>query len=127
MSRRSMLSDTQWETVQPFLPAKRPWSGRPRRDYRQVAEGIIYRYRCGIAWRDLPADFGPWQTSPTDGSPGRSPHRMVAASSSSLSSRSANTRRTADGSGLPASGPRWRRASPTFPATAAEAGLFSSR
>ena len=27
-----------------------------------MAERIIYRYRCGIAWRDLPADFGPWQT-----------------------------------------------------------------
>ena len=25
-------------------------------------EGIIYRYRCGIAWRDLPEVFGPWQT-----------------------------------------------------------------
>jgi hypothetical protein len=22
----------------------------------------MYRYRCGIAWRDLPAEFGPWQT-----------------------------------------------------------------
>jgi len=27
-----------------------------------MVEGIIYRYRCGIAWRDLPAVFGPWQT-----------------------------------------------------------------
>ena len=27
-----------------------------------MLEGIIYRYRCGIAWRDLPAVFGPWQT-----------------------------------------------------------------
>ena len=62
MSRRSVLSDAQWETIQPLLPAQRPWSGRPRRDHRQVVEGIIYRYRCGIAWRDLPADFGPWQT-----------------------------------------------------------------
>lgn len=26
-------------------------------------EGIIYRYRTGIAWRDLPAEFGPWQTT----------------------------------------------------------------
>lgn len=26
-------------------------------------EGIIYRYRTGIPWRDLPRDeFGPWQT-----------------------------------------------------------------
>lgn len=38
-----------------------PWSGRPRRDRRQVVEGNIYRYRCGIAWRDLPEQFGPWQ------------------------------------------------------------------
>ena len=32
------------------------------RDHRQVVEGVIYRYRCGIAWRDLPVSFGPWQT-----------------------------------------------------------------
>jgi putative transposase len=24
--------------------------------------GDLYRYRCGIAWRDLPEVFGPWQT-----------------------------------------------------------------
>lgn len=35
---------------------------RPVRDHRQVLEGIIYRFRTGIAWRDLPAEFGPWQT-----------------------------------------------------------------
>ena len=62
MRRRSVLSDAQWETIEPLLPAQLPWSGRPRRDHRQVVEGIIYRYRCGIAWRDLPTDFGPWQT-----------------------------------------------------------------
>lgn len=27
-----------------------------------MVEGIIYRYRCGIAWRDLPETFGKWQT-----------------------------------------------------------------
>jgi transposase len=27
-----------------------------------VVEGIVYRYRTGIAWRDLPVEFGPWQT-----------------------------------------------------------------
>jgi transposase len=27
-----------------------------------VVEGIIYRLRTGIAWRDLPASFEPWQT-----------------------------------------------------------------
>lgn len=28
----------------------------------RVRQGIIYRYRCGIAWRDVPAECGPWQT-----------------------------------------------------------------
>jgi putative transposase len=27
-----------------------------------MIEGIVYRYRTGIAWRDLPDVFGPWQT-----------------------------------------------------------------
>ncbi|GAB3501984.1 hypothetical protein GCM10027521_55930 [Amycolatopsis cihanbeyliensis] len=27
-----------------------------------MAEGIIYRYRYGIAWRAAPEVFGPWQT-----------------------------------------------------------------
>jgi len=27
-----------------------------------MVEGIVYRYRTGIAWRDLPAVFGPGQT-----------------------------------------------------------------
>jgi transposase len=35
---------------------------RPYRDRRQVVEGIVYRYRCGVAWRDVPDRFGPWQT-----------------------------------------------------------------
>jgi transposase len=25
-------------------------------------EGIIFRFRTGVPWRDLPAQFGPWQT-----------------------------------------------------------------
>ena len=28
-----------------------------------MVEGIVYRYRTGIPWRDLPREaFGPWQT-----------------------------------------------------------------
>ena len=27
-----------------------------------MVEGIVYRLRTGIPWRDLPAEFGPWQT-----------------------------------------------------------------
>ena len=27
-----------------------------------MTEGIIFRYRTGTPWRDLPEIFGPWQT-----------------------------------------------------------------
>ena len=36
--------------------------GRPATPHRPVVEGIVYRYRTGLAWRDLPREFGPWQT-----------------------------------------------------------------
>ena len=62
MSREAVLSDSEWDLMEPLLPPQRPARGRPMRDHRQVVEGVIYRYRCGIAWRDLPATFGPWQT-----------------------------------------------------------------
>jgi transposase len=63
VDRKSLLSDDQWELIiEPLLPPQCSGKGRPMRDHRQVVEGVIYRYRCGIAWRDLPASFGPWQT-----------------------------------------------------------------
>ena len=36
--------------------------GHPFHDNRKVVEGIIYRYRAGIPWRDLPSHFGSWKT-----------------------------------------------------------------
>jgi transposase len=62
VDRESLLSDDRWELIEPLLPPQRSGKGRPMRDHRQVVEGVIYRYRCGIAWRDLPTSFGPWQT-----------------------------------------------------------------
>ena len=46
-----------------MLPSSVGKQSRPFRNHRQVVEGIVYRYRTGIAWRDLPREqFGPWQT-----------------------------------------------------------------
>ena len=33
------------------------------RDHRQVVNGIIWKYRTGALWRDVPARYG-WTTSP---------------------------------------------------------------
>ncbi|MFJ5979299.1 IS5 family transposase [Arthrobacter sp. KFRI-F3372] len=62
MSRFQIFTDEQWARVEPLLPSSDGQRGRPFRNNRQTVEGIAYRYRCGIAWRDLPEQFGPWQT-----------------------------------------------------------------
>jgi transposase len=59
--RKQELSDAQWERIAPLMPQVNGRS-RPFRDHRQVVEGIVFRYRCGVAWRDVPEWFGPWQT-----------------------------------------------------------------
>ena len=62
MTRFQVLSDAQWRLIEPLLPARTGRRGRPFADARTMIEGIAYRYRAGIAWRDLPEVFGPWQT-----------------------------------------------------------------
>jgi len=62
MSRFQVLSDAQWSLIEDELPRPRSGNGRPFSDARTMVEGIIYRYRCGISWRDVPAVFGRWQT-----------------------------------------------------------------
>jgi transposase len=61
--RYRSLSDDQWERISSLLPSNAGRRGHPFGDDRRVVEGIIYRYRTGIPWRDLPrSEFGPWQT-----------------------------------------------------------------
>src|SRR5215213_2865319 len=62
MSRCAVLNDAQWARIEPLMPSSDGSPGRPFRNHRQVVEGIVYRLRTGIAWRDLPETFGPWQT-----------------------------------------------------------------
>ena len=58
----SDLDDSQWQLLQPLLPAPAK-RGRPRqRDLREILNGIFYLLRSGCAWRLLPKEFGPWST-----------------------------------------------------------------
>jgi putative transposase len=60
--RLGVVSDEFWEIVAAVIPSREGKQGRPNRDHRLLLEGIAWRYRAGCPWRDLPADFGPWQT-----------------------------------------------------------------
>lgn len=52
--RTRPLTDEQWARLAPYLPCNARKVGRPFADHRRVIEGIIYRYRTGMPWRDLP-------------------------------------------------------------------------
>jgi transposase len=48
--------------IEDLLPVRTGKQGRLFSDVRSMVEGISYRYRCDIAWRDVPEVLGAWQT-----------------------------------------------------------------
>ena len=62
MTRSGVVSDELWALVEPVMPSDVGKRGRRFGDHRLILEGIAWRFRTGSPWRDLPADFGPWQT-----------------------------------------------------------------
>lgn len=62
MTRVGVISDELWAAVESLMPSDEGRRGRRFVDHRLILEGIAWRLRTGAPWRDLPADFGPWQT-----------------------------------------------------------------
>ena len=62
-SRRYALRDDQWEEIRGLLPGRADTVGVTARDNRLFIEAVLYRYRAGIAWRDLPERFGDWKNT----------------------------------------------------------------
>ena len=58
--RRHAMTDEQWALVKPLLPS-RPGPKSKRGD-RLFIDAVLYRARTGVAWRDVPARFGPWKS-----------------------------------------------------------------
>ncbi len=62
----SDLRDRQWATLEPLLKGRRGErhaGGRPRKyELRRVVDALLYVVKTGCQWRQLPADFPPWQS-----------------------------------------------------------------
>lgn len=59
---RKLLSDAQWERIAPLLPGKKGDPGRSGKDNRLFLEAVLWVVRVGAPWRDLPAEFGAWNS-----------------------------------------------------------------
>jgi hypothetical protein len=56
------LTDERWARIASLLPPQKPQTGRPNTDHRLILSGILWVIRTGCSWRELPDEFGPWET-----------------------------------------------------------------
>ena len=59
--RRYGLRDDQWERIRDFLPGQEGHRGVTASDNRLFVEAVIWKFRSGAPWRDLPERFGDWK------------------------------------------------------------------
>jgi transposase len=58
---RQEIPDEVWAVLEPMMPVvsgrSRPWT-----DHRLAVEGMVWRFRTGAPWRDVPERFGKWNS-----------------------------------------------------------------
>jgi transposase len=56
---RGDLTDGEWSLIEPQLPLG---ERGPIPDLRRQLNAVIWRFRTGSPWRDVPAEYGAWST-----------------------------------------------------------------
>ncbi len=59
--RRYALRDDQWDRIKDILPGREGHVGGTAADNRLFVEAVLFRFRAGVPWRDLPERFGDWK------------------------------------------------------------------
>ena len=59
---RRELTDAHWRRIEPLIPGKKGDKGRPGEDNRLFVDGVLWLVRAGAPWRDLPEEFGKWNS-----------------------------------------------------------------
>lgn len=59
---RDALRDDQWAQILPLIPGGRAGKHWPRTDNQRFINVLLWMARSGARWKDLPPDFGAFQT-----------------------------------------------------------------
>jgi len=59
---RRQLTDAQWQRIEPLVPGKKGDRGRHGEDNRLFVDAVLWLVRAGAPWRDLPEQFGKWNS-----------------------------------------------------------------
>lgn len=62
VNSRLQLSDDKWDRIKHLCLGKDSDRGRTGTDNRLFIEALIYVARTGVPWRDLPQEFGNWNS-----------------------------------------------------------------
>lgn len=62
MAVRMVLRDDQWSRIEHMLQGKPGDPGMSGRDNRLFVEAVLWVARTGSPWRDLPEEFGRWNS-----------------------------------------------------------------
>lgn len=57
---RPELTDAEWKLIAPYLPIGQ--FGPYPEHLRDQFEGVMWRFRIGSPWRDMPERHGAWQS-----------------------------------------------------------------
>lgn len=60
---RKQLRDEQWQRIESLLPGNVGDRGRTGADNRLFVEAVLWIARTGSPWRDLPPEFGNWNSA----------------------------------------------------------------
>jgi len=59
---RSIITNRHWAKIEPHCLGKKSDPGRTGGDARLFLEGVFWIARTGAHWRDLPIEFGKWNS-----------------------------------------------------------------
>jgi len=59
---RRVLDDAQWTIIEPYCLGKATDPGQTGRDPRLFVEAVLWIVRTGAQWRELPNEFGKWNS-----------------------------------------------------------------
>lgn len=59
---RGYLTNAQWERIKNLSPGQAGNKGRHGKDNRTFVDAVLWINRAGAPWRDLPDEFGNWNS-----------------------------------------------------------------